>query len=75
MGSCFREENTEQNTLAHSCSLQLISIWAGAGVSTWAIDAQILTHVAGEGTLIDVWEGADANKLMNIYDALTQLFA
>lgn len=48
--TCF----TLINILAHSCSLQLISIWAGAGVSTWVIDAQILTHVAGEGTLINV---------------------
>ena len=35
-------------------SLQLISLWTLTGVTSWAVDTLVLTHVIGEAALIDV---------------------
>lgn len=42
-------------TLTHPASLQLVSLWALAGVTPRVVNTLILTHVAGQAAFIDVW--------------------
>lgn len=43
--------------LTQPVSLELISIWTLTGVTSWAVNTLILTHVVGEAALVDVLAG------------------
>lgn len=43
--------------MTHPASLELISFWTFTGVTSWAVNALILTHVAGEAAFINVCAG------------------
>jgi hypothetical protein len=39
--------------------MELVAVRTLAGVAPLGVDTLVLTHVAGEAALIDVWEGGD----------------
>lgn len=43
--------------LTQPVSLELISVWTLTGVTSWAVNALILAHVAGEAAFINVLTG------------------
>lgn len=40
--------------MTHPASLELISFWTLTGVTSWAVNTLVLTHVAGEAAFINV---------------------
>lgn len=57
-----REAAAKYCTLTRSCSLELISFRASAGICSGAVNAGVLAHVAGEGTLINVCKRNEKRK-------------
>lgn len=59
--------------MTRSCSLELISFRASAGIFSRAVNTGVLAHVAGESALVNVWMQNEERKSFRTGTAFAQV--